>query len=253
MRQTWITVSAVVVFVIGGALSLYRLLHRTDQELEMRVFEVTVTLDQYTMPFSDPQEARCPPALATGESGTVHLRTTNQSTTPYTLSLDYGTCHINAQPGETVQADCMVQTNTTADDYVIVHLLPVEDTSSIYSPRKAVCSIPIVNVGSLTGQQALILTVLPGLLVMLAGAGLWIAAGQIANRELRVLTITGALLLIVILVAMPAVTLLTNVILRGDLLIGLTVGAVLLSAVLVVQLLVFGIMYSGRLTDTIDN
>jgi hypothetical protein len=52
---------------------------------------------------------------------------------------------------------------------------------------------------------------------------------------------------------MPAVTLLTNVILRGDLLIGLTVGAVLLSAVLVVQLLVFGIMYSGRLTDTIDN
>ncbi len=248
MRQNvkrWVVGLAVGLFVVGSALSLYLLLHRTDQELEMRVFEVDISLDQYPMPFSDPQEARCPPALADGESGTVHLRTTNQSSDTHTLSVDYGTCHVNAGPGETVRADCPVDAGTAAGDYLIVHILPVDNTTSIYSPRKPVCSIPVVNVGSLTGQQALIVTFLPGLLAMLAGAALWIAAGQIANRNLRVLTITGALLLIVMLIAMLAVTLLTNVILRGNLLIALTVGAVLLAAIVVVQLVAFGIISTG--------
>jgi hypothetical protein len=249
MRQNWMIGLAVVLFVIGGALSLYRLLHRTDQELEMRVFEVDISLEQYPMPFSDPQEVRCPPALAEGESGTVHLRTTNRSSAAHALSVDYGICHVNTQPGETVRADCSVQTNTTADDYVIMHLYPVDDTTSIYRPRKAVCSIPIVNVGSLTGQQALIVTFLPGLLAMLAGAVLWIAAGQVANRNLRVLTVTGGLFVIVMLIAALAVTLLTNVALRGDTLIALTVLAVFLAAVLVVQLVAFGIIYGGQRSE----
>jgi hypothetical protein len=253
MRQTLITVIAVAVFAIGGALSLFRLFHRTDQELEMRVFEVTITLEQTMPPFSDPQEAHCPPALADGESGTVHLRTTNRSDAPHTLSLDYGTCHINTQPGETVLADCTVHVDKSADDYVIVHLLPIEDTSSLYTPRKAVCTIPIVNVGNLTGQQGLIVTFLPGLLMMLAGAALWIVAGRAANRNLRTLTINGALLLIVNLLAALAVTLLTGVTLRGDLLIGLTVITVLLSSAMIVQLAVFGIMYRGKFAEPIDD
>jgi hypothetical protein len=253
MRQNWMIGPAVVLFVIGGGLSLYLLLHRTDQELEMRVFEVSISLEQYPMPFSNPQAARCPPALADGESGTVHLRTTNRSSAPHTLSVDYGTCHINTQPSETVRADCTVRATTTADDYVIVHILPADNTLSLYTPRRAVCAIPIVNVGSLPGQQALIVTFLPGLLAMLAGAALWIAAGQAANRDLRVLTVTGALLVAVMLSAMSEVSLFTNVILRGDILIGLTVGAVLLAAILVVQLVAFGIIYGGRRPDTTDN
>jgi hypothetical protein len=249
MRQNWMIGLAVVLFVIGGALSVYRLLHRTDQELEMRVFEVNISLDQYPMPFSNPQAARCPPALAQGESGTVHFRTTNRNSAAHALSLDYGTCHVNTQPGETVRADCTVQTNATADDYMIVHLYPVDDTTSIYRPRKPVCAIPIVNVGSLTGQQALIVTFLPGLLAMLAGALLWIGAGQVANRNPRVLTITGALFVTVLLIATLVVTLLTNVALRGNMLIALTALAVLLAAVLVVQLVAFGIIYGGRRSE----
>jgi hypothetical protein len=248
MRRNGIIGLAVVLFVIGGALSLYRLLHRTDQELEMRVFEVDISRDQYPIPFSDLREVRCPPALAKGESGTVHLRVTNRSSDVHTLSLDYGTCHVNTQPGETVRTDCTVQTNT-ADDYVIVHVYPYDDTTSIYRPRKAVCAIPIVTVGSLTGQQALIVTFLPGLLLMLAGALLWIAAGQVANRNLRVLTITGALFVVVILTASLIVTLLTNVSLRGTMLIALTVLAGLLAAVLVVQLVAFGIIYGGQRSE----
>jgi hypothetical protein len=249
MRQNWIIGLAVVAFVIGGALSLYRLLLRTDQELEMRVFEVDISLDQYPMPFSNPQEVRCPPALAKGESGTVHLRVTNRGSDPHTLALDYGTCHVNTQPGETVRTDCSVQIDTAADDYVIVHLYPYEDTTSVYRPRKAVCVIPVVNVGSLTGQRALMVTFLPGLLLMLAGALLWIAAGQVAQRNLRVLTVTGALYVIVTLIAMLVVTLLTNVSLRGTTLIALTVVTVLLAAVVVVQLVAFGVIYSGRRSE----
>jgi hypothetical protein len=249
MRQNGMIGLAVVLFVIGGALSLYRLLHRTDQELEMRVFEVDISLEQYPMPFSSPQHVRCPPALAQGESGTVQFRTTNRDSATHALSLDYSTCHVNMQPSETVRTDCSVQTSTAVDDYVIVHLYPVDDSTSIYRPRKAVCSIPIVNVGSLTGQQALFVTFVPGLLLMLASALLWIGAGQAANRGLRVLTVTGALFVIVVLVAALAVTLLTGVSLRGATLIALTALAVLLAAVLVVQLVAFGIIYGGRRSE----
>jgi hypothetical protein len=249
MRQNGMLGLAVVLFVIGGALSIYRLLRRADQELEMRVFEVDISLEQYPMPFSNPQEVRCPPALAQGESGTVHLRTTNRSSSAHALSVEYGTCHINTRPGETVRADCTVQANAAADDYVIVHLYPVDDTTSIYSPRKAVCSIPIVNVGSLNGQQALIVTFLPGLLLMLAGALLWIGAGQVVNRDLRVLTVTGALVVTVLLIAVLVVTLLTNVALRGNMLIALTALAAFLAAVLVVQLIAFGVIYGGQRSD----
>ena len=81
---------------------------------------------------------------------------------------------------------------------------------------------------------------------MLAGAALWLAAGQAANRNLRVLNITGALLVVVMLIAVISVTLLTAVTLRGYLLIALAVGAILLAAILVVQLVTFGILRGWR-------
>jgi hypothetical protein len=250
MRQNikrWAVGLAVILFVAGSALSIYRLLHRTDQELEMRVFEVNIALDQYPMPFSDPEAVRCPPALSDGETGTVHMRVTNTSSVSHTLSVDYGTCHLNLEPGQTTRTDCTVRAENVPDDYVIVHILPVDSNNySIYSPRKPLCSIPVVNVGNLSGQTALIVTFLPGLLGMLLGAALWIAAGQVANRTLRTVTITGLLLAITVLLDVLVVSLLTAVSLRGDLLIGLTIGVALLMVVLVVQLVALGIIYGRR-------
>jgi hypothetical protein len=240
---------AVVLFVSGGVLSVVRLLHRTDQELEMMVFEVSIDLDQYPMPFSDPESVRCPPALADGESGTVHLRVTNQSGETHTLTADYGTCHVNIPPGETVSTGCGVRVDNTGDDYVIVHILPAESGYSIYSPREPLCSIPIVNVGNLSGQQALIVIFLPGLLGLILGAVLWIVGGQATDRSLRLMTITGLLLALTLLIDIAAVTLLTHVSLRGYTLIALTAGAVLLLAILVVQLVIAGVVYGWQRSE----
>src|SRR5512138_2528619 len=107
MRQNtrrWMTLLAVAMFVIGGSVSLYLLLHRTDQELETRVFEVDVQLDAYPMPFSDPEDVHCPAALSDGERGTVRLSVTNTDTALHTLSLDYGDCFVNLDGGESVSA-----------------------------------------------------------------------------------------------------------------------------------------------------
>jgi hypothetical protein len=82
MRQDtkrWAAVLAVVLFAAGGALSIYRLLHRTDQELEAMVFDVEIKLAEYPMPFSDPSGVRCPPALSDGEAGDVHISVTNRT------------------------------------------------------------------------------------------------------------------------------------------------------------------------------
>jgi hypothetical protein len=240
---------AVVLFVSGSVLSVIRLLHRTDQEFQAMVFEVTISLDQYPMPFSEPENVRCPPALADGESGTVHLRVTNQSSLPHTLTAEYGTCHVNIQPGETVSTGCTVRVDDASDDYVIVHILTADTVYAMYSPRKALCSIPIANMGSLSGQQAYIVTFLPGLLGMLLGAALWIVGGQAANRSLRLLTVTGLLLGLAVLFDVVAVTLLRDVSLRAIILIALTAGAVLFLAILAVQLVVAGIIYGRRQSE----
>ncbi len=238
--RRWMTGLAVVLFVIGSAVSLYWLLHRTDQELETRVFEVDVALDAYPMPFSEPEEVRCPPALSDGERGTVKLSVTNTDTALHTLALDYGECFVNLNGGEGVHTGCTVRATGVSGDFMRVHVQPVDLAYSIYSPRTVVCSIPIVNVGSLNGQAGLIVQFLPGVVLMLLGAGLWVVAGQAAHRSLRLLTIAGGVLVVALLLDMLVVALLTQVNLRAYLLIGLTAVATLLAALLLVEFIMLG-------------
>jgi hypothetical protein len=245
MRQNskrWAAVLAVVLFAAGSALSIYRLLHRTDQELEAMVFDVEIKLDEYPMPFSDPSGVRCPAALSDGEAGEVHMSVTNEDSTLHTLSALYGDCHVNLDPGETADIDCTVRANNVPDDFMMVEILPIDSAYTFYSPRTPACVIPVVNVGGLSGPAGLIALFLPGVLGMVIGAALWVYGGYAANHDLRGLTFSGLGLLVGVVVAVLVIALLTTVRLRGYLLIVLTAAAVLDVFLLVVQLLVLGIV-----------
>jgi hypothetical protein len=249
MRQNtprWIAGLAIVLFVAGSAWMLYRLAPRVDQELDIMAFDVEIALDQYPMPFSNPEGRRCPVALADGEAGTVRLTVTNGSAAPHTLALDYGDCHINLAPGETVDATCTVRADNPPDDVMKVQMFPIDSAYTIYNPRHPVCNIPMVNVGSLDGQPGLIVTFLPGVIGLLLGAALWILGRQAANRDLQVLTITGAVLALAELLAVLFVTFSTNVSLRANALIVLAAASALLFVALLIQLLAVGMMIGWR-------
>lgn len=192
----------VLLFVLGMLLGTYFFAMVTWGDLEASMFDTNMVPEEKLNAFS------CPVAISPRETGTVRVVVINSAervvrplihtyiSNGGVLRVTERQVRLTLDPGEAVAIEYPIEAQDAVwDRFIFVRT--IQFRAYPVPSRGGACGIMLIDIGQLTGQQAITLIVTLSLALSLSGVALWVRGNQPLQRRPRnAATAMGAMIVV---------------------------------------------------------